>query len=59
MIAFGIAKAKEFLSQAVPGLEQHLGMFQNESGNDGSQGFSGAGSYGSGSSVWFGKPVLR
>jgi len=25
MIAFGIAKVKDFLSQAVPGLEQHLG----------------------------------
>jgi len=27
LIAFGTAKAKEFLSQAVPGLEHHLGDF--------------------------------
>ena len=50
MIGFGIAKAKEFLSQAVPGLEEHLGLGQNEGGSNRSQGFSGAGSYGSGSS---------
>jgi len=27
LITFGIAKAKEFLAQAVPGLEEHLGNF--------------------------------
>jgi len=54
LVAFGIAKAKEFLAQSVPGLEQHLGMGQQDSSGSnrqgsGAQGFSGAGDYGSGS----------
>lgn len=32
MIAFGISKAKEFLSQAVPGLEQHIGDIEHKMG---------------------------
>jgi len=52
LIAFGIAKAKEFLAQAVPGLEEHLGnlagnqqsasqRFSGQSSNQASQGQSG------------------
>jgi len=44
LIAFGITKAKEFLAQAVPGLEQHLGDLGGGGHHDSSQHFSGQGS---------------
>jgi len=60
LIAFGIAKAKEFLAEAVPGLEEHLGnlagnqqsasqRFSGQSSNQPSQGQSGQQSGSSGS----------
>ncbi len=53
LIAFGISKAKEFLSQAVPGIEQHLahmgGGEHNGQNSRERSNFSSSGSYGTGS----------
>lgn len=54
LVAFGISKMKEFLSQAVPGLDQHLGEAANKTGTSpgstsSSFGSGGANDYRSGS----------
>lgn len=46
MVAFGVAKAKEFLSQAIPGFDQHLGEAERHRTNLSSSDTGGVGSSG-------------